>query len=444
MKKIRVGNGAGFWGDNLDAPVDLVKKGKLDYLTLEYLAELTLSILAHIQRKTPQFGYITDFPPLVEHLASYLKQNPSFRIITNAGGLNPLACAKATALLLKKEGLYDIPIAIVTGDNLKSRLPSLIKKGETFPHHDTQKTEARFAEKAIQANAYLGAKGIVDALRKNARIVITGRVADASLTVAPSVFEFGWHKNDYNKYAGAAVAGHLIECGAQVTGGLLTRWKTCPGYEKIGYPIAEVYEDGSCVITKPSKTGGVVNFETVTEQLVYEIGDPKCYITPDVVVDFTSLKVEDNGNNRVLIKGAKGSPPPSTYKVASSFYNGYMGTAELVIVGEDAKEKAEKCSAIILERLKKGGYRYEKVKADYLGDGGASSVVFKMTVKDSQKEAIERFFREFSPLVTSGPPGITGYAGAKPHVRPVFQFWPTQVARDHIPISVEVKTVKEW
>jgi hypothetical protein len=471
LESIRVGNGAGFWGDNLDAPVRLAEAGALDFLTLEYLAELTLSMLAHQRRRDPLAGYVPDFPAVLKRLIPILKAQPGLRIVTNAGGLNPEGCAREAARHLAESGMGDTRIAWIAGDDLLPRMAELKGAGERFAHLDAPGREppAVFAS----ANAYLGARPISEALDRGARIVISGRVADASLTLGPAMHAFGWGWEEWDKLAAATLAGHLIECGAQVTGGMRTRWRTVRDYARIGYPVAVLSREGACVITKPAGTGGAVDRETVTEQMLYEIGDPARYLTPDVTLDITGAEVSDLGGDRVEVKGAKGFPPPETLKASCAYAHGFAAKGDLVVCGADAADKARVCGEILLERVRLGGYGLARTEIELLGEGAAMpggfspdgpyralataaaagaramaagrgeagaaaiEVVLRVSAWDARKEAIERFCREFSPLVTSGPPGITGYAGSRPKPRPVLSYWPTTVARSRVRAQVE-------
>lgn len=467
---IRIGNGAGFWGDNLDAPIRLAEKGALDFLTLEYLAELTLSILAHQRRLNPEAGFVADFPATVARLIPILKAQPGLRIVTNAGGLNPAACARETAKLLAAAGMGGEKVAWVSGDDLMPRLGELRSAGERFRHFDTGEGlnyfeaavsgpggaagSARSGEGLVSANAYLGAAPICEALDRGARIVITGRVADASLTVGPAMHAFKWGWEDWGKLAAASVAGHLIECGAQVTGGLLSRWQTVPDYAHIGYPIAILTAKGDCHITKPEGTGGVVNRETVTEQLLYEIGDPARYHTPDVTLDFTETDVEEVGKDLVRVSGAKGIRPPATLKVSCAYENGFAAKGDLVVSGRDAARKAKATGEMILDRVNQAGLPLSRKYLEVLGAGATlpgvetqpgelKEVVLRISVWDKDKKAVERFCREISPVITSGPPGISGYAGSRPKPRPVLTYWPTVVDRDHVRAIVYVRGAGE-
>src|SRR5260221_3321657 len=318
---IRIANGAGFLGDNLDAPRRLVEAAEVEYLTLEYLAELTLSILARLREKDPAAGYAADFVMVLGSLCPALGRQSVLRIVTNAGGMNPRACAQAVAHVLTAAGLDDVTCGVVEGDDLLARLGEIQAAGCLLENLDTGQPLSELRAPIVSANAYLGARPIVAALDGGARIVITGRVADASLTVGPAIHKFGWDWDDWNRLAGASVAGHLIECGAQVTGGLYRHWQNL-NLTNVGYPIAEVDYDGAATITKPAGTAGVVNRHTVAEQLVYEIGDPAHYLTPDVDVDFTTVELMEAGADRVLVRSATGRPAPETLKLSLAYRAG--------------------------------------------------------------------------------------------------------------------------
>lgn len=455
MKSIRVGNGAGFWGDNLDAPRRLAEAGHLDYLTLEYLAELTLSILAHLKSRDPQAGYVTDFPMVLSSLIPALQQNPNLRIVTNAGGMNPTSCARRAAELLHAAGLGDIAIAAVSGDDLLPDLDAHLAAGETLAHLDQGTALSEIRPQLASANAYLGAAGIVEALSAGARIVITGRVADASLTVGPAVYEFGWKWTDWDLLAVASVAGHLIECGAQVTGGMFSGNAEGLSLEHLGYPIAELSADGSVVITKPAETGGRVSVATVSEQLVYEIGDPQHYLTPDLDADFSGVSLEALGEDRVAVHGARGDGRPDKLKVSMAYRDGYMAVGTLVLYGSQAEQNARTAAKLIFSRLETAGVSLARTNVELLGTGIAvpgvlpaagdcQEVVLRISAHDPSRAALERFLREFSPLVGSGPPGVTGYTGPRSKPYPVFAYWPTLISRDRVPHVVEVRPAVAW
>lgn len=455
MRTIRIGNAAGFLGDQLEAPHLLADTGDLDYLTLEHLAELTLSILAHQKSRNPDLGYAGDFITVLPTLIDSLRSQPKLKIVVNSGGMNPAACAKKAAEILKPAGLDDIQIGIVTGDDLLPLLDGLMAAGESFSHFDTQASFAEVRPKTASANAYLGAAGIVECLASGARIVITGRVADAALTLGPAIHEFGWKWDDWDRLAAATVAGHIIECGAQATGGMFTPWNESLNLAEVGYPIAEISEQGVICITKPSGTGGLVDERTVSEQLLYEIGDPAHYLTPDVDTDFTGLTLKQLGPDRVAVQGARGNPPPSTYKVSMAYQDGYMAVNTLVICGRHAERTARHCADMIFKRVERAGYRLERTYVECLGTGDtlpgiwprlqeSYETVLRISAHDSRKEALERFVREFAPLVTSGPAGVTGYTGPRGKPYPVLSYWPTRVERDRIQVQTIVRSATDW
>ncbi|HUE17266.1 MAG TPA: acyclic terpene utilization AtuA family protein [Planctomycetaceae bacterium] len=456
MKSIRVGNGAGFWGDNLDAPRRLCEAGRLDYLTLEYLAELTMSILAHQKSRDATAGWVIDFGEVLGDLVPSLRQQPGLKIVTNAGGMNPPGCAAAIARRLVQQGLTGTVIGTVSGDDLFPRLDELSHAGESFAHFETGDPIDAIRDRIVSANAYLGAGGIVEALDRGARIVVTGRVADASLTLGPAVHEFGWNWQDWNRLAAASVAGHLIECGAQCTGGMFSAWRPEIALSDVGYPIAEISNDGRVAITKPAESGGSVNVETVAEQLVYEIGDPAHYLTPDVDADFSQVRLLQVEPDRVEVSHARGASPPETLKVSLAYQDGFMAAATLVVCGPSAAENARAAGAIILDRLAHAGVRPARTHVEVLGAGdtlpglaiAADSrpwdVVLRVSAADPSRAVLDRFVREFAPLVTAGPPGVTGYTGGRAKPRPVLAYWPTTVSRARMHPEVEVRTASEW
>lgn len=452
---IAIGNGAGFWGDNLDAPFLMARDGRLDVLTLEYLAELTLAILSHMRSKDPTAGYVTDFPELIERLPPILHDQAHLRIVTNAGGLNPFSCAVRCGAILASSGLGDLPIGVVTGDDVLCRVGEWLSAGVALDHMETGEPLSAVAGRLQSANVYLGARLIARALGDGSRIVITGRVADASLTVGPSLAHHAWAWEDWDRLAGASVAGHLIECGAQVTGGLWQDWEAVPDMAGVGYPIAEVAADGSSVITKPEGTGGVVSSATVTEQLLYEIDDPTRYRTPDVDVDFTTLRLEEQGRDRVLVRGATGRPPSDRLKVAMVYRDGWTASGILAVVGRDAAKKARAAGAIVLDRVRRAGFELADSRVECLGAGdvvpgvvpvgeGTWEVVLRITVRDPRRSAVERFCRELAPLITAGPPGIAGYAAGRPTPRPAFGYWPALVPASLVDAEVEVRPATQW
>lgn len=451
MKRIRIGNGCGFWGDNLDAPVRLAAAGGLDYLTLEYLAELTMSILAVQKQKDASTGFAHDFIDVLGRLGPILKAQPQLKIVTNAGGMNPRGCATTAATILGKAGMADTRVGMVSGDDLMPRLDELIAAGHTLNHLDTGEPLAAIREKVVSTNAYLGAEPIVKALKLGARVVITGRVADASLTVGPAAFEFGWGFGlpNLDQIAAATVAGHLIECGAQATGGLWINANDSTRLADVGYPIAEMTEDGAFTLTKPANTGGAVNIETISEQLLYEVADPARYYTPDVVADFTAVQLKQTAPDAVAVTGGTSYGITDTYKVSISYRDGFASAGTLVIAGPNATEKARLSGAILLDRLRQAGFAYAATNIEALGAGDCvpgvvkpygdpPEVVLRVAVRDPRRAAVERFTKEFAPLVTAGFAGTTGYTTGRPPVREVFAYWPALIAKSAVTPVVEV------
>lgn len=449
MKQIRIGNGCGFWGDNLDAPVLLARAGRLDYLTLEYLAELTMSILAVQKQKDPKLGFAGDFLDVLERLAPTLREQPGLKVVTNAGGMNPTACAERARDILRQAGIAR-RIGVVAGDDILSRLDELIAAGHTFNNLDTGEPLSTIRDRVVSVNAYLGAQPIAEALRLGADIVITGRVADASLTVGPAVHEFGWDWQDWDRLASASVAGHLLECGAQVTGGLWCNWQEAPNLADVGYPVAEMCSEGSFLLTKPEGSGGAINLETTGEQLLYEVADPAAYFTPDVIADFTSMTLAQVAPDQVEVGPARGQAASATYKVSIAYRMGYASSGLLVLLGPDAPAKARLAGEMILRRLARVGIVPARSNVEVLGTGACVpgvlpapepvEVVLRVSVQDPRKDAVERFTKEFAPLVTSGPPGVTGYTTGRPPVREVFAYWPALVDKSVVSARVNMVT----
>jgi hypothetical protein len=449
MNRVRIGNGCGFWGDSVDAPVRLAAAGRLDYLTLEYLAELTMSILAVQRQKDHAAGFAHDFLGVLARLGPALRDQPGLRVVTNAGGMNPHGCGAAARKVLADAGLADRRVGVVSGDDLLPRLDELLAAGHPLAHLDTGEPLASIRDRVVSANAYLGAEPIAAALRQGADVVVTGRVADASLTVGPAAHALGWDFADTDRIAAATVAGHLIECGAQVTGGLWVDATPATHLETVGYPIADVAADGSFTITKPPGTGGAVNAATVAEQLLYEVGDPARYLTPDVVADFTTVRLAETAPDAVTVTGAAGRPATDTLKVSIAYRDGWTAAGTLALLGPNAAAKATASGRIILDRLRQAGWEYEHSLVEVLGAGAVVpgvvlpdrppvEVVLRVAVRDGRKAAVERFAKEFAPLVTSGFAGTTGYTTGRPAVREVFAYWPALVAKAAVAPAVEV------
>ncbi len=448
-KKVLIANGQGFWGDSILGPVRLVNEGPLDYLTLDYLAEVTMSIMQKLKIRRPEMGYATDFVTLIARVAEQLVEK-DVKVIANAGGVNPHACKDAVLKVLASKGLTGIKVAVVEGDDILEQLDELMAKGERFENMDTGEPLERVRDTVTSANVYLGAFPIAEALDQGARIVITGRGTDPGLVIGPMIHEFGWAREDYDKIAAGTVAGHIVECGAQCTGGNYTDWREVPNLARIGYPIIEAVADGSFVVTKHEGTGGMVTVPSVTHQLMYEMGDPAAYITPDGVADFTSFSLNDDGPDRVRVSGVKGAPPTPTYKVSMSYHDGWKATGQLTISGPDALDKARLCAEIVWERLRMDGFEYsaDERTVEFIGAGvchagiaerdDATEIVLRMGVKGSDRHKINRFGPELVPLVTSGPPGVTGFAGGRPKATEIIGYWPALLSKELVAPRVTV------
>jgi hypothetical protein len=455
MKPVRIGNAQAFWGDRADAAAEmLAREPELDYLTLDYLAEVSMSILALQRERDPEAGFAQDFVEVVRSLVPYWLSGGRCRLIANAGGLNPRGCAVACRRALAEAGCRSLKISVVSGDDVLEIVRAAADSTPSeFQNLDTGVAIGHVRDRLVTANAYLGAAPIVKALAGGADIAITGRVADPSLVVAACVHHFGWCDNDLDRLAGATVAGHLIECGTQVTGGISTDWLDVPDAAHIGFPIVEIANDGGCIVTKPRNTGGCVTAMTVKEQLVYEIGDPENYLSPDVTVSFLALAVEDLGNDRVRVSGAKGGPRPEKYKVSATFRDGFRSAGTLTIIGRNAVTKARRCGELVLQRIREAGFELRDSVIECIGSGdgaagiaaerldqieGMSEVVLRVAVESDSRDAVERFSRELMPYITAGPQGTTCYAEGRPRVHPLIRYWPCVIARDAVVPNVEI------
>jgi hypothetical protein len=446
-KVIRIGCGAGFWGDSGEGPKQLVESGQIDYLILDYLAEITMSLLARARAKDPATGYATDFPDVIARLAPAIKAG-GIRVVTNAGGVNPKACREVLAAKLKAAGV-ELRIGIVEGDDLLPRAADL--KGQDVRE---MFNGAAFPDKPWSINAYLGAFPIAAALDAGADIVITGRCVDSALALAPLVHEFGWNDGDHDLLSAGSLAGHVIECGTQATGGIVTDWKTTvEDWDRMGFPIAECRRDGSFVVTKPTGSGGRVAPETVAEQIVYEIGDPAAYLLPDVSCDWRQLSLKQLGPDRVEVSGAKGRAPTDSYKVSATYQDGFRATGTMMIGGPDAAARAEATAQAILRRTRRlFGERklgdYLRTDIEILGAeanwganaraGATREVILKLAVHHADKNALEIFSREFLPSATSMAQGITGFAGGRPNVTPLVRLFSCLVPKESVSISAEL------
>jgi hypothetical protein len=452
---VRVAAGQGFWGDWLEAPRRQVEGGPVDYLMLDYLAEVTMSILQKQKERDPALGYARDFVGAMEAVFPAVAER-GVRVVANAGGVNPTACAAAVREAARKHHVADtVRIGVVTGDDLLPRLDELMAAGHSLANMDTGDPLVAVRDRVLSANAYLGAAPIVEALRLGAAVVITGRSTDTALTMAPLAFEFGWSRTDWDRLASGIVAGHIIECGAQCSGGnCLYDWRTIPDLADVGYPIVEGAADGTFHVMKHPGTGGRITFHTIAEQLVYEMGDPREYITPDVIADFTTIRLEEAGPDRVRVYGVKGRPPTDKLKVSVAYRAGFKAVGTLVYAWPDALDKARLADRVLRQRLERLGLRFDEILTEYLGatathgalvgaPGGSweqsvPEVQLRVGVRSSDRAAVERFTRELAPLVLNGPPSVTGFAGGRPKVEDVVAYWPALLDRRVVSTSVEV------
>jgi hypothetical protein len=451
--KVLIANGQGFWGDSILGPIRLVNEGPLDYLTLDYLAEVTMSIMQKLKSRDPSKGYATDFIEMCRRVLPRCRQE-GIKIIANAGGVNPVACRTALANVIRELGLSGMKIGIVEGDDILGNLESLIAGGEKFRNMDNGEPLEPYLDKVKTANVYIGAEPIVEALKLGADIVITGRATDPSVVLAPMMYEFGWSLDDMDLLAAGTIAGHIVECGAQCTGGNYVHWREIPDMARIGYPIIEAYPDGTFVVTKHEGTGGRVTIETVTSQLVYEMGNPASYITPDCIADFTSIQLRQESADRVHVSGIKGKPATDTYKVSISFHEGYKILGQLTVAGPDAVDKARLCADIVFERVALDGVEFEESEkfVEIVGTNvchagiapppaDPAEVVLRLGARSTDRAKLDRLGMEIVPLVTSGPPGVTGFAGGRPKATEIISYWPALISKDKVKTAVSVETV---
>jgi hypothetical protein len=451
-EKIRIASGQGFWGDLQTAPVDQVRKGPIDYMMLDYLAEVTMSIMQKQKLKDPRLGYAKDLVSVIDAILPDIIQK-GIKVITNGGGVNPIACRDAIFEVARKHNIKDLKIGVVYGDDILPEIDTLASQGMLLDNMETGEKLSSVRKNVISANVYFGAQPIVEALRQGAQIVITGRTTDTGLTLAPMVYEFDWKWDDWNKIAAGTVAGHILECGGQASGGNFTGdWRSVPDLANIGFPIAEASADGTFVITKHEQTGGLVSSATVKEQLLYEIGNPQNYITPDCIADFTSIRLNDIGANRVEVFGIKGGPATDSYKVSMAYFDGYTAFSTLTYAWPDALDKAKKADEILRTRLSNLGLQFEEIRTEYLGYNSCfgslasnadalNEVVMRVGVRGKDKNAMERFSREIAPLILTGPPSVTGFAAGRPKPSEVIAYWPALLSKTAVVPKVEVSSL---
>jgi hypothetical protein len=448
---IRIANGQGFWGDSLEAPIEQIRRGPIDYLGLDYLAEVTMSILQKQRSRDPRAGYARDFIGVIERGGNDLVSR-GIKVVANAGGVNPEGCREAAAAALKASGgNRKVKIGVVAGDDIMGRLAEFTERGIPLKNMDTGEPLSAILGQVQSANVYFGAAPIADALDQGAQIVITGRCTDTGLALGPMIHEFGWQLDDWDRIAAGTIAGHTVECGAQCTGGnCQVDWDSIPHFEDIGYPIIEAEADGTFTITKHEGTGGRVTVAGVKEQLVYEMGDPKNYITPDVIADFTSIRLEQTGPDRVRFSGIKGKPATEFYKVSISYASGFKAIGSLVYGWPDAYRKAEAAGRILRARLDRLGLQFDAVRIEFVGASSthehlagtpaadAPEVMLRVGVRSMHRAPVERFTKELAPLVLNGPPVVTGFAGGRPKVEDIVAYWPALIPKTAVAPAVSV------
>jgi hypothetical protein len=450
MRPLRIGNGQGFWGDNVDAGVELLRGGPIDYIGLDYLAEVTLSIMMRQKLRHPELGYATDFVDFIRRVLPEAQQR-NVRILTNAGGLNPKACRARIFQVARDLGLSGVRVGVVQGDDVLDQLPALIAAGHPLANMDTGEPLAAHLPRMMSANAYLGARPIVEALDRGALIVVCGRITDTALGLAPMAYEFGWGVEEWDLLAAGTIAGHILECGAQCTGGNYSRWWEVPDLWNVGYPIVEARPDGTFVVTKHEGTGGMVTVDTVAEQLLYEMSRPEAYITPDCVADFTSIRLRQDGKDRVAVDGVRGGPKTPTLKISASYLAGYKSSGQITISGPRAIDKARLAAEVVWKRLARAGVTFppEDRMEELVGAGAClpgilpapddlPEVVLRLGARAADPDKVERFGKEIAPLITAGPPGVTGFAGGRPKPQEIMAYWPALLAREEVERRVEV------
>lgn len=448
---VRIGSGQGFWGDWLEAPIRQVEGGPLDYLMMDYLAEVTMSIMQKQKSRDPALGYAKDFVPLMRSLLPAIKPR-GVRVVSNAGGVNPRSCAEGVVAEARELGLAGtVKVGVITGDDLLDRLDELIESGHPLTNLDTGAPLSSVRDQVQSANAYFGAGPVVTALERGADVVVSGRVTDTGLTLGPLMHALGWAGDDWDRLAAGTVAGHIIECGAQCTGGnCMVDWQHIPDMAAPGYPVVEAASDGTFVVTKHEGTGGRVTVPDVTEQLVYEMGDPARYVTPDCVADFTSIRLSQLGPDRVGVSGIRGAAATDSLKVSIAYFWGYKAVGTLVYAWPDAYAKARHADRILRERLKRLGLAFDQILTEFVGvdathgplagepDPDLPEVQLRIGARARDKEPVHRFTREIAPLVLNGPPSVTGFAGGRPKVEEIVAFWPALIPKSEVRARVEI------
>ncbi|MCA0757913.1 DUF1446 domain-containing protein [Paenibacillus sp. N4] len=453
MKTVRIGAGQGFYGDSFAPALETAKRGHVQYLCFDSLAELTLAILQKDRRRDPALGYAKDISAAMRELLPLAKEK-GIKLLTNAGGMNPLGARQEVLRVAGELGITGLKVAAVSGDDVLGQLEEWEKGGLSLNHMEDGRDAGAVRSRIVFANAYLGAGPLVEALRQGADIIVTGRVADSALFLAPLIHEFGWQAEDWDRLAQGLLMGHLMECSGQASGGNFSGdWQSVPDLDAIGFPVAEVREDGEFVLTKTEGTGGLVSVETVKEQLLYEIHDPSAYVTPDVVVDLTEVRLQEAGVNRVRVTGARGTKRPDTLKVVMGYEDGWLGQAIWGYSWPDALAKAKAADRIIRIQMKRKGLRFQEVRTDFLGVNSLhgplakepaeelNEVYLRMAVRAESKEEADKLGRLVPPLMLSGPPAMGGFLGMlKP--RELLGMWSCLIAREIVESKIQVSVVE--
>lgn len=449
--KVRVAGGQGFWGDLLTAPVDQVRNGPIDYLMLDYLAEVTMSILQKQRQRDPSAGFARDFVSLMREILPNCVEK-QIKVLSNAGGVNVLGCAEAIKSVAAELGLSgSVKIGVITGDDILDRLDDFEANGFPIVNMETGEPLSAVRDKVQSANVYLGAAPLVEALGKGAQIIVGGRLTDTGLTLAPLMHEFGWEFDDWDRVSAGTIAGHIIECGGQSSGGNCQyEWRSIPDLANIGFPIVEASPNGEFVVTKHEGTGGRINVQSIKEQLLYEMGDPKAYITPDVVADFSTIELADDGSDRVRVFGIKGRPCTDSYKVSIAYSAGWKAVGTLVYSYPEAYDKAKAADKILRQRLDRLGLKFDMILTEFVGVNATHGhlagepspdipeVQFRVGVRGQSKADVERFTKELAPLILTGPPSVTGFAGGRPKVEEIMAYFPALIPKSLIETKVDI------
>ena len=445
QRSIKIGNASGYWGDDPDALRRQVTGGELDYISMDFLAEVTMSIMQKLKNRDPQRGYATDFITMLKPVLTELVSK-KICVITNAGGVNPFACADAIAALAAAAGVK-LKIAIVHGDGILDRVQTLHAQGVSFVNMEDGRPFAQVADKLAAANVYFGAQPVVAALQDKPDIVICGRVTDTGLTLAALMHEFKWSPQDWDKLAAGVIAGHLLECGCQATGGNFTDWQLVADFKAMGYPIVEMAADGAFVLTKHPDSGGLVSVDTVREQLFYEMGDPHNYITPDVICDFSTLELTQQDKNRVLITKARGRPQTTTHKVSMCYHDGFKASGSIVVSGPQALAKARKFAEIFQQRIAGDADELEEVLIEYCGQDACQrslaattegdEILLRLSARAATREKLQKFVKLVPALILSGPPGVA-IVDAAPRLQEIISYWPALLPKDAVPAKVAI------